>query len=134
MNPIEEALANRPKWMDEGICAQTDPDAFYPEKGGSTAPAKLICMRCPVAGACLEYAQENHEYYGIWGGLSARERRRLREPVRQFGPPNDDPDLIRRVRELLAQDFHPDVVASLAGTSSRTVCRIRDMHENGAAA
>lgn len=64
-------------WMREAICAQTDPDAFYPEKGGSTAEAKRVCMGCPVRGACLEYALTNNERFGIFGGKSERERRKL---------------------------------------------------------
>lgn len=71
-----------PEWMAAGICAQTDPDAFFPEKGGSTREAKAICRSCPVRAACLDYALEHEERYGIWGGLSERERRRLRDAAR----------------------------------------------------
>lgn len=65
-------------WRELGLCAQTDPDAFFPEKGGSTREAKLICSSCEVRAECLEYALANDERFGIWGGLSERERRRLR--------------------------------------------------------
>lgn len=64
-------------WMGEGLCSQTDPEAFFPEKGGSTREAKAVCRRCPVRPECLEFALDNEERYGIWGGLSERERRRL---------------------------------------------------------
>jgi WhiB family redox-sensing transcriptional regulator len=64
-------------WMREAICAQTDPDAFYPEKGGSTAEAKRVCMGCPVRRECLEYALTNNERFGIFGGKSERERRKI---------------------------------------------------------
>ena len=66
------------EWQDRALCAQTDPEAFFPEKGGSTREAKKICVGCEVRGECLEYALENDERFGIWGGLSERERRRLR--------------------------------------------------------
>ena len=66
------------KWQDRGLCAQTDPDAFFPEKGGSTREAKRICQGCEVKTECLEYALDNDERFGIWGGLSERERRRLK--------------------------------------------------------
>jgi WhiB family redox-sensing transcriptional regulator len=66
-------------WMGEAICSQVDPEVFYPEKGGTTAPAKLICAQCPVVDECLAYALEHGERFGIWGGLSDRERRRLGE-------------------------------------------------------
>ena len=66
-------------WQSDSLCAQTDPEAFFPEKGGSTRDAKKICASCEVKAQCLEYALENDERFGIWGGLSERERRKLRK-------------------------------------------------------
>ncbi len=71
--PVEE-----PDWQERALCAQTDPEAFFPEKGGSTREAKRICSGCEVRAECLEYALAHDERFGIWGGLSERERRRLR--------------------------------------------------------
>ena len=68
-------------WRLDGLCAETDPEAFFPEKGGSTREAKRICSGCEVRAECLEYALANDERFGIWGGLSERERRRLRRAV-----------------------------------------------------
>jgi len=65
-------------WKRRGLCAQTDPDSFFPEKGGSTREAKRICSGCEVRAECLVFAMDNDERFGIWGGLSERERRRLR--------------------------------------------------------
>lgn len=65
-------------WQADALCSQTDPEAFFPEKGGSTRDAKRICSSCSVKSECLEYALENDERFGIWGGLSERERRRFR--------------------------------------------------------
>jgi WhiB family transcriptional regulator, redox-sensing transcriptional regulator len=65
-------------WQEQALCAETDPEAFFPEKGGSTREAKKICTGCEVKAQCLEYALSNDERFGIWGGLSERERRRLR--------------------------------------------------------
>lgn len=65
-------------WQDRALCAQTDPEAFFPEKGGSTREAKRVCRTCDVRAECLEYALEHDERFGIWGGLSERERRRLK--------------------------------------------------------
>ncbi|PZA19167.1 WhiB family transcriptional regulator [Modestobacter versicolor] len=65
-------------WQERALCAETDPEAFFPEKGGSTREAKKICTGCEVRSECLEYALANDERFGIWGGLSERERRRLR--------------------------------------------------------
>ena len=66
-------------WQERALCAQTDPEAFFPEKGGSTRDAKKICLSCEVRAECLEYALAHDERFGIWGGLSERERRRLKK-------------------------------------------------------
>lgn len=65
-------------WMLEARCLDADPEAFFPEKGGSTREAKRICAACPVRDECLEFALANDERFGIWGGLSERERRRAK--------------------------------------------------------
>lgn len=70
-------IANLP-WADEAKCLQADPDTFFPEKGGSTREAKRICAQCEVSSECLEYALANEERFGIWGGMSERERRKLK--------------------------------------------------------
>ncbi|WP_230401952.1 WhiB family transcriptional regulator [Sanguibacter suaedae] len=66
-------------WQERALCAQTDPEAFFPEKGGSTREAKKVCVGCEVRSECLDYALENDERFGIWGGLSERERRKLKK-------------------------------------------------------
>lgn len=65
-------------WQDLGNCLGTDPDLFFPERGASTKEAKEVCVGCVVREDCLEYALANGEKFGIWGGLSERERRRIR--------------------------------------------------------
>ena len=67
------------EWQERALCAQTDPEAFFPEKGGSTREAKRVCLSCEVRGECLEYALAHDERFCIWGGLSERERRRLKK-------------------------------------------------------
>ena len=71
-------LPDEQSWQERSLCAQTDPEAFFPEKGGSTREAKKICVGCEVRAECLEYALQNDERFGIWGGLSERERRRVK--------------------------------------------------------
>ena len=66
-------------WQQRALCAQTDPEAFFPEKGGSTRDAKKVCVGCEVRSECLEYALLHDERFGIWGGLSERERRKLKK-------------------------------------------------------
>lgn len=74
-----EAIEEELNWQERALCAQTDPEAFFPEKGGSTREAKKVCLGCDVRGECLEYALQNDERFGIWGGLSERERRKLKK-------------------------------------------------------
>lgn len=75
------AVPTTDQWQDRALCAQTDPEAFFPEKGGSTREAKKICLGCEVRHECLEYALAHDERFGIWGGLSERERRRLKRGI-----------------------------------------------------
>ncbi|MGP3999782.1 WhiB family transcriptional regulator [Streptomyces sp. 8N706] len=67
-----------PSWRERALCAQTGPDFFFPEAGGSTREAKQVCLACEERVPCLEYALANDERFGVWGGLSENERRRLR--------------------------------------------------------
>jgi WhiB family redox-sensing transcriptional regulator len=81
--PLVDGFAEEPSgelgWQERALCAQTDPEAFFPEKGGSTREAKRVCLGCEVRAECLEYALLNDERFGIWGGLSERERRRMKK-------------------------------------------------------
>jgi WhiB family redox-sensing transcriptional regulator len=65
-------------WQDDANCLGVDPDLFFPERGASTREAKEVCRGCVVREQCLEFALQNGEKFGIWGGLSERERRRIR--------------------------------------------------------
>lgn len=76
---LGEAAEEELGWQERALCAQTDPEAFFPEKGGSTREAKRVCLTCDVRDECLEYALMNDERFGIWGGLSERERRKLKK-------------------------------------------------------
>ncbi len=75
--PSLDLLRDQPAWQDLGACQNADPEAWFPEQGGPTALAKDICRRCEVRTDCLEYALENREQHGIWGGLTERERTNL---------------------------------------------------------
>ncbi len=65
------------QWQDRALCAQTDPEAFFPEKGGSTREAKRICLSCEVRSVCLLYCLDNVVRFGLLCWLSLRLRRRL---------------------------------------------------------
>lgn len=72
--PVFDRYAPPPPWADDALCAQTDPDLFFPEKGGSTRAPKAVCAACPTRTACLDYALDNGERYGVWGGMTPAER------------------------------------------------------------
>jgi WhiB family redox-sensing transcriptional regulator len=66
------------RWQERANCLGVDPDLFFPERGASTKEAKAVCHGCEVQQECLEYALRHGEKFGIWGGMSERERRRIR--------------------------------------------------------
>jgi WhiB family transcriptional regulator, redox-sensing transcriptional regulator len=72
-------------WADQALCAEVGGDEWFPEKGDSTRNAKAVCRRCEVRQACLQYALEHDERFGIWGATSERERRTMRRSLNQQG-------------------------------------------------
>lgn len=96
-------LPEPPDWADYALCAQTDPELFFPEKGGSTGGAKRVCLACPVRDDCLEYALDNDERFGIWGGLSERERRKVKRDRRTPEEVERGRAIRRRLRPDLEQ-------------------------------
>lgn len=80
---LEQIGAGKPEWMDRGACKGCL-DLFFPERGQSTKEAKAVCWGgCPVREICLEYALDIGVKDGIWGGMSERQRRRIRSQRRQ---------------------------------------------------
>lgn len=77
--------AERYAWRAYAACTAHPEVDFFPERGHSTREAKAICATCPVKDACLEVALANGEKFGIWGGMSERERRRIRRDRHQLG-------------------------------------------------
>ncbi|WP_320782972.1 WhiB family transcriptional regulator [Streptomyces sp. CRN 30] len=71
---------------EQALCAQTGADFFFPEPGSSVREAKRICGMCEMRPACLEYALANDERFGVWGGLSEKERHLLRRAERDGRP------------------------------------------------
>jgi WhiB family transcriptional regulator, redox-sensing transcriptional regulator len=67
-------------WMAQALCRGMDPELWFPERGSiaDDLQAKKVCSGCPARSKCLDYALDNGERHGIWGGLSERERRRIR--------------------------------------------------------
>lgn len=87
----EDTLEREPMaWSAYGSCASVDPDLFFPEPGADTSAARAICRDCPVRRMCLDHALETNQKFGIWGGMTENQRRRLRRdrdqhPARPVG-------------------------------------------------
>lgn len=71
-------LMHLQQWKTDAACRGMDPALFFPQRGEVVAAAKAVCGGCDVQAECLAYAMNNHENFGVWGGMSEHERRRLR--------------------------------------------------------
>ena len=79
MQRITTKLLQPVEWQAKARCSEVDPEICFPERGGSSKAARAVCNKCDVRSQCLEYALNNKEQFGIWGGTSERERRKLRK-------------------------------------------------------
>lgn len=121
-SPTRPGLDPQP-WHQDALCTQTDPEIFFPEKGDPSRSAKRVCSACLVREDCLAYALRNHEPFGIWGGLSRKERQQLE---------NSAPNAFARrkrarnsaVLERHANGVPIEDIAQEFEISSRTVHRI----------
>jgi WhiB family redox-sensing transcriptional regulator len=114
--------------MGDALCAQTDPDLFFPEgSGSSTRQAKKVCAACPVQTACDEHARglegnaSADRRHGAWGGKSPRERARL-----GGDPQSSERD--RQIRLLTDRGMSLAEIADQLDISDRTVGRVRAAH------
>lgn len=74
-----DAEQDQNNWRAEAICASGDIETavFFSDMKSSIETAKEICASCAVRSDCLEYAMSAGEKFGVWGGLTVKERRRL---------------------------------------------------------
>ncbi|ASR85937.1 WhiB family transcription factor [Mycobacterium Phage Niklas] len=80
----DEYFGQPEAWEADALCAQVDPEIFFPEQGGSVREAKRVCGRCPVTDECLDRALSlPSNPTGVWGGTTERERRRMIRNARQ---------------------------------------------------
>lgn len=116
-------------WRERALCAETDPEIFFPERGYSQKDALAVCGRCPVRAECLQWALAHGER-GIWGGTTERARRRM------GGASPHDPVEQERTREILAltrQGLSAAEIAVRLGYDRRTVIRVRVAAQSQAA-
>lgn len=107
------------EFLTRGLCAQTDPEAFFPNKGQPSKQAKQICQGCDVRAECLAYALARDERFGVWGGLSERERRRLRR----------DQDLPTRAQQRAADKCEAARRMHATGSTNADIARaLRTSH------
>jgi WhiB family redox-sensing transcriptional regulator len=64
-------------WQQDAACHDADPDLFFATDEERQSAALALCAACPVRTECLEHALENREPYGIWGGTTEHERKRI---------------------------------------------------------
>lgn len=72
-------------WRDSALCAQVDPEIWFPERGESNRAALAICRACPVRQECLQNALAFGDEYGVWGGTTSHDRRAMPKSPRR-GP------------------------------------------------
>jgi WhiB family redox-sensing transcriptional regulator len=75
---IPESRYTSEEWKLDGVCRTVDPDLWFPEIHQTGAAAKKLCRTCPVIDECLQYALDNGEAYGVWGGMGSTERKLIR--------------------------------------------------------
>lgn len=82
---VDEDGPTTETWRADAACIGEDVEEFFPERGETTALAKSVCGVCLVRVDCLQYALVTGQKFGIWGGTSERERRRMRRGLVKAG-------------------------------------------------
>lgn len=108
MKRLTTNLLKHDFYTDHGspLCAEIDPELWFPDKGHSAHIPKNICNTCPVKAGCLLEALSNGVHEGIWGGTGGKERRRMLRT----------PELIRKA----IADYHKEVEVANENTKENT--------------
>lgn len=116
-------LTEQPEWREEAVCTETDPELFFPSSSsGSSRKVKEVCFSCPVREQCLQFALDNGERFGIWGGLSEMERRALKVPtVGSLRRDRVDPVLVQRAVAMVDSGTPTRVAAREIGINRSTL-------------
>jgi WhiB family redox-sensing transcriptional regulator len=94
------------EWRKQAACANSDTEKFFPTKGKEArtqhviSSARLVCARCPVRSECLEFAVKNSVMYGIWGGLTREERKKVKDGDYKRASRNSPNILLGALRKL----------------------------------
>ncbi|MDE3724520.1 MULTISPECIES: WhiB family transcriptional regulator [Nocardiopsis] len=94
------------QWTTRARCRRIDPDALFVQ-GSAQNRAKLICHDCPVRTECLVDALDNRVEFGVWGGMTERERRAL---LRKHPQVTDWAPVLDEVRREGDEDLVRDLV------------------------
>lgn len=111
-------------WRNSALCAQSDPDAWFPEKGAAPPyTQRRICNSCPVRQECLDEALDMGYRYGIWGGTTHRQRlgKYRDQPVHPAG----DSMIKDLVQEYTRYGMTAKQIAERLKVDKRTVVRTR---------
>ena len=108
------------RWRERAACRGIDLEVFFPGRGETAGPARQVCAACPVRQPCLDYAITNRIAYGIWGGLTERERRALRTSYLRAERRERDRDVVAAV----AAGYTTAAIGRSFGLSRTSVIRI----------
>lgn len=93
-------------WVDNALCASGEPDALFVQ-GAAQRQARLKCLACPVRLQCLADALQHEANFGVWGGLTERERRAM---LRHYRSVEDWHDWLENSTDSLAQELRQPLV------------------------
>ena len=121
----EGLFVTRAEWMESAACKGKDVDLFFSGPGMLPVEALRLCQSCPVRVDCLSYAVDNHIDHGMWGGLSARERRhRCQFPVIDTRTQMFSAEARRGIVHMYERGFAIEHIARQYECSVRTVHRV----------
>lgn len=123
-------------WREDALCAQTDPEMFFPEQGDGNAGAKRVCGRCDVVSQCLAYALAGDERFGVWGGMTPGERNRVKKNLPAEHRPGSRAHTRKHKRDEIIVAMAKDqveisTIATEIGVTGRTVLRVLADHRTG---
>lgn len=126
-NRLDRSFLPHPEpWMFSGLCGQSDPDTWFPRKGGDARPAKRICLSCSVLAECAAFALARDDLLGVWAGMSERERRLARNGAPK--PLAHPPEFYReRADQIRAMAAAGKSVAEIAAAVDAPPARVRDL-------